>query len=63
MIEMNMGQVVIVGTNLIMVVGAVWKVSALLQQIKSELIHVNEKIGGMDRRIVELEKMRGTVIR
>lgn len=49
------GQVVIVITNILLVLGAVWKISALLQSIKSELVHLGGKVNGVETRVTKLE--------
>ncbi len=47
-------------TNLIVIVGAVWRMSAALSKIETQLSHLNEKMGlhqtNISQRVISLEE-------
>jgi hypothetical protein len=56
---MKLDLISIIITNLVLVVGAVWRMSFLLSKIEARLGHVEEKLGIFNgeslRRLAELE--------
>jgi hypothetical protein len=50
----------IILTNLIVIIGAVWRMSASLSKIETQLSHLNEKMGlhqtNINQRVIALEE-------